>query len=49
MIGWALGNAMNMGVTLAVYGAIATGRGFHYPGSHEQWEAVTGTSRMQGF
>jgi nucleoside-diphosphate-sugar epimerase len=43
MIGWALGNAMNMGVTLAVYGAICreTGRGFHYPGSQQQWEAVT--------
>jgi nucleoside-diphosphate-sugar epimerase len=39
LIGWALGNAMNMGVTLAVYGAICreTGRGFHYPGSREQW------------
>ena len=43
LIGWALGNAMNMGVTLAVYGAICreTGRGFHFPGSQEQWEAVT--------
>ena len=42
LIGWALGNAMNMGVTLAVYGAIcrATGR-FRFPGSREQWEAVT--------
>jgi len=43
LIGWALGNAMNMGVTLAVYGAICreTGRGFRFPGSREQWEAVT--------
>ena len=43
VIGWALGNAMNMGVTLAVYGAICreTGRKFHYPGSQQQWEAVT--------
>ena len=43
LIGWALGNAMNMGVTLAVYAAICreTGRPFHYPGSQEQWEAVT--------
>jgi nucleoside-diphosphate-sugar epimerase len=43
LIGWALGNAMNMGVTLAVYAAICreTGRAFHYPGSQEQWEAVT--------
>lgn len=43
LIGWALGNAMNMGVTLAVYAAICreTGRRFHFPGSQEQWEAVT--------
>ena len=43
LIGWAIGNAMNMGVTLAVYAAICreTGRGFHFPGSQEQWEAVT--------
>ena len=34
LIGWALGNAMNMGVTLAVYAAICreTGRGFQFPG-----------------
>jgi nucleoside-diphosphate-sugar epimerase len=32
-----------MGVTLAVYAAICreTGRKFHYPGSQQQWEAVT--------
>jgi nucleoside-diphosphate-sugar epimerase len=43
MIGWALGNAMNMGVTLAVYGAICreTGRPFLFPGSQQQWEGVT--------
>ena len=43
LIGWALGNAMNMGVTLAVYGAICreTGRPFHFPGSQAQWEAIT--------
>ena len=43
LIGWALGNAMNMGVTLAVYAAICqeTGRKFRYPGSQQQWEAVT--------
>ncbi len=43
MIGWALGNAMNMGVTLAVYAAICreTGRRFRFPGSEQQWEAVT--------
>ncbi|MEJ0092422.1 MAG: SDR family oxidoreductase [Methylocella sp.] len=43
LIGWALGNAMNMGVTLAVYAAICkeTGRPFVFPGSPEQYEAVT--------
>jgi nucleoside-diphosphate-sugar epimerase len=43
MIGWALGNAMNMGVTLAVYGAICreTGRPFLFPGSQQQWEGIT--------
>ncbi|MDX6378718.1 MAG: hypothetical protein QOE98_3021 [Gaiellaceae bacterium] len=43
LIGWALGNAMNMGVTLAVYAAICreTGRTFRFPGSEQQWEAVT--------
>jgi len=32
-----------MGVTLAVYAAICreSGRAFHFPGSREQWEAVT--------
>jgi len=49
LIGWALGNAMNMGVTLAVYAAICreTGRGFQYPGSREQWEAVTDVTDAQ--
>jgi len=43
MIGWALGNAMNMGVTLAAYGTICreTGRPFVFPGSMQQWEGVT--------
>jgi nucleoside-diphosphate-sugar epimerase len=43
MIGWALGNAMNMGVTLAVYGAICreSGRPFAFPGSPQQWEGIT--------
>jgi nucleoside-diphosphate-sugar epimerase len=43
LIGWALGNAMNMGVTLAVYAAICreTGRPFVFPGSPEQYEALT--------
>ncbi len=43
VIGFALGNAMNMGVTLAVYGAIAreTGRPFVFPGSPEQYDGTT--------
>ena len=43
MIGWALGNAMNMGVTLAIYGSIcaATGEKFVFPGSPQQLNGVT--------
>ena len=43
MIGYALGNAMNMGVTLAVYGSIcrATGAPFVFPGSPQQYNGVT--------
>ncbi len=43
MIGWALGNAMNMGVTLAIYGSIcaATGEKFIFPGSPQQLNGVT--------
>jgi nucleoside-diphosphate-sugar epimerase len=43
LIGWALGNAMNMGVTLAVYGALSreTGEPFVFPGSPEQFNGVT--------
>jgi nucleoside-diphosphate-sugar epimerase len=43
MIGYALGNVMNMGVTLAVYGSIcrATGEPFVFPGSPEQYNGVT--------
>lgn len=43
LIGYALGNAMNMGVTLAVYASICreTGRPFLFPGSPQQYEAVT--------
>jgi nucleoside-diphosphate-sugar epimerase len=42
MIGYALGNAMNMGVTLAIYGSIcrATGAPFVFPGSPEQYGGV---------
>jgi nucleoside-diphosphate-sugar epimerase len=43
VIGWSIGNAMNMGVTLAVYAAICreTGREFVFPGSPQQYEAAT--------
>jgi nucleoside-diphosphate-sugar epimerase len=43
MIGYALGNVMNMGVTLAVYGSIcrATGRPFQFPGTPQQYGGVT--------
>ena len=42
IIGWAIGNAMNMGVTLAVYGAIckASDRPFVFPGSPQQWSGI---------
>ncbi len=43
IIGYALGNAMNMGVTLAVYATICreTGRPFLFPGSPTQWNGLT--------
>jgi nucleoside-diphosphate-sugar epimerase len=43
VIGYALGNAMNMGVTLAVYATICreTGRPFVFPGSRQQWEGLS--------
>jgi nucleoside-diphosphate-sugar epimerase len=43
IIGYALGNAMNMGVTLAVYATICreTGRPFLFPGSSVQWSSLT--------
>jgi nucleoside-diphosphate-sugar epimerase len=43
MIGYALGNAMNMGVTLALYGSICRERGepFVFPGSPQQYNGVT--------
>ena len=43
VIGFALGNAMNMGVTLACYATICkeTGAPFHFPGSRTQWESLT--------
>jgi nucleoside-diphosphate-sugar epimerase len=43
IIGYAPGNAMNMGQTLAVYAALCreSGESFIFPGSHEQWNALT--------
>ncbi len=43
VIGYALGNAMNMGVTLAVYATLCreTGQPFVFPGSQEQWNFLT--------
>ena len=49
IIGYALGNAMNMGVTLAVYATLCreTGRPFVFPGSHLQWNALTDATDAQ--
>jgi nucleoside-diphosphate-sugar epimerase len=43
IIGKAVGNAMNMGTTLAVYATICreTGRQFRFPGSMMQWNGLT--------
>ncbi len=43
IIGYALGNAMNMGVTLAAYASLcrAKGRPFRFPGSAAQWNGLT--------
>ena len=43
IIGYAVGNAMNMGVTLAVYASICreTGHPFTFPGSAVQWNSLT--------
>jgi nucleoside-diphosphate-sugar epimerase len=43
MIGKAVGNAMNMGTTLAVYASICkeTGRPFRFPGSEAQWKGLS--------
>jgi len=42
IIGYALGNAMNMGQTLAVYATLCKEKGwpFIFPGSPEQWNGV---------
>ena len=43
VIGKAVGNAMNMGTTLAVYATLCreTGRPFRFPGSAAQWNSLT--------
>lgn len=43
LIGYAVGNAMNMAATLGVYASICkeTGTPFTFPGSAEQWRAAT--------
>ena len=43
VIGRAVGNAMNMGTTLAVYATLCreTGRPFRFPGSAMQWDGLT--------
>lgn len=43
VIGMAVGNAMNMGTTLAVYASLCreTGRPFRFPGSQAQWDSLT--------
>ena len=43
VIGEAVGNAMNMGTTLAVYASMCreTGRPFRFPGSAAQWNGLT--------
>ncbi|WP_114938697.1 SDR family oxidoreductase [Mucilaginibacter endophyticus] len=43
VIGYAVGNLMNMGTTLAVYASICkeTGRAFRFPGSAAQWQGLS--------
>jgi len=43
IIGYAVGNAMNMGVTLAAYATLCreTGSPFQFPGSSVQWNGLT--------
>ena len=43
IVGYAVGNAMNMGSTLAVYATLCRERGeaFVFPGSKAQWNAMT--------
>src|SRR6202048_3917974 len=46
IVGYAHGNAMNMGQTLAVYAALCreSSEPLIFPGSHEQWNALTDVS-----
>ena len=43
VVGLAIGNAMNLGTTLAVYASICkeTGRPFQFPGSEAQWNGLS--------
>jgi nucleoside-diphosphate-sugar epimerase len=43
LIGYAVGNAMNMAATIGIYASICkdTGMPFVFPGSAEQWQAAT--------
>ncbi|MDB6152984.1 MAG: NAD-dependent dehydratase, partial [Chthoniobacteraceae bacterium] len=43
IVGYAIGNAMNMGATLAAFATICreTGRPFLFPGSAAQWNSLT--------
>lgn len=43
IIGYAVGNAMNMGLTLAVYATLCREKGwsFIFPGSPEQWNGIS--------
>jgi len=43
VIGMAVGNAMNLGTTLAVYASLCreTGRPFQFPGSEAQWKGLS--------
>ncbi len=46
VVGYAVGNAMNIASSLAVYAALCreTGRKFTFPGSRQQWDGLTDMS-----
>jgi nucleoside-diphosphate-sugar epimerase len=48
VIGKAVGNAMNMGTTLAVFATLCreSGRPFYFPGSMAQWEGLTDARQL---